>query len=242
MMSEVYKEHKLQSLFTFRIVEIIKNIRIHPIPKIGGLSLGLSAAVGIILTILSLGNYLPLKEPIDISIAPSFLSESRVLESGEITVNILRVSDTSFLASKQEDKSLNKQKAFFLAPQAETGQWTKKSDMPTPRGALKSCVVNNKIYVIGGASGANIVGAVEEYDPASDKWAKKADMLTPRTHLSVSEVNGKIYVKLSKFKKLLKYSVPQAACLLCIYKLAACGTKSSQYFFKLAKNYSFALF
>lgn len=65
--------------------------------------------------------------------------------------------------------------------------WTKKTDMPTARRCLSTCVANGKIYAIGADA------QVEEYDPASDIWTKKADMPTARWLLSTSEVNGKIY-------------------------------------------------
>ncbi len=77
--------------------------------------------------------------------------------------------------------------------------WTQKTDMPTPRWAHSSAVVNGKIYAIGGGSsqpGSALLPTVEEYDPATDTWTTKADMPTARGWISPSsaEVNGKIYV------------------------------------------------
>jgi N-acetylneuraminic acid mutarotase len=74
--------------------------------------------------------------------------------------------------------------------------WTQKTDMPTPRWRHSTCVVNGKIYVIGGTTSepnSEDVWPVEVYDPTTDTWAKKADMLTARALLSTSVVNGKIY-------------------------------------------------
>ena len=73
-----------------------------------------------------------------------------------------------------------------------TDKWTKKADMPTPRGMLSVSVVNGKIYAIGGVS-PSTTPATEEYDPITDKWTKKADMPTPRSFLSACAINGKIY-------------------------------------------------
>jgi len=74
--------------------------------------------------------------------------------------------------------------------------WTTKANMPTRRMGLSTCVVNGKIYAIGG--GNSIEGAasrtVEEYDPATDTWTKKADMPNRRYFHSASVVNGKVYV------------------------------------------------
>src|SRR5436305_1126533 len=66
--------------------------------------------------------------------------------------------------------------------------------------------LGDKIYVIGGATvlpGASAVhpqqphssvGAVEEYDPATNSWRSRAPLPTPRNHAVGAAVNGKIYV------------------------------------------------
>ena len=82
--------------------------------------------------------------------------------------------------------------------------WTKKADMPTARVGPSTCVVDGRIYAIGGVVcsldgscehpiGAPAVSTVEEYDPASDTWTKKADMPTARKAPGTSVVDGKIY-------------------------------------------------
>ena len=48
--------------------------------------------------------------------------------------------------------------------------WTQKADMPTPRADLSACVVNGKIYAIGGIISASdiekkVTTIVEEFDP-----------------------------------------------------------------------------
>jgi len=71
-----------------------------------------------------------------------------------------------------------------------TDTWTQSADMPTPRLALASSVVDGKIYAIGGrAEGA----LVTEYDPLTDTWTTKTPMPTARFGLATSVVDGKIY-------------------------------------------------
>jgi len=77
-----------------------------------------------------------------------------------------------------------------------TDSWTANADMPTARTYLSTCVVNGKIYAIGGTRGGSVtrvLSTVEAYDPAADTWTTKADMSTARDMFSTSVVNGKIY-------------------------------------------------
>ncbi len=73
--------------------------------------------------------------------------------------------------------------------------WVRKADMPTPRIGLSTCVVNGKIYAIGGYREAGGTGmkTVEAYDPVTDSWTRKTDMPTARLMLACAAVNGKIY-------------------------------------------------
>ncbi len=74
-----------------------------------------------------------------------------------------------------------------------TNTWTKKADMPGPRGGLGTSVVNGRIYAVGGSGSAGYIATVWEYDPATDTWTTKADMPTLRNIAPTSLVNGKIY-------------------------------------------------
>ena len=78
-----------------------------------------------------------------------------------------------------------------------TDTWSTISDMPTDRAAMPTCVVNEKIYVIGGGNLRNgqfsWLSTVEEYDPETDTWSTKADMPRPTTLFPACEVDGKIY-------------------------------------------------
>ena len=85
------------------------------------------------------------------------------------------------------------------SPPPTSNFWVAKTAMPTGRTMTASGVVNNKIYVIGGYTGAyingssNIVGTVEEYDPAMDKWTTKTSMPTARKGFTIAVSNGKLY-------------------------------------------------
>jgi len=200
MMSKTFEQHKLQPGFTFRIVEMVKHIKIQPSPRAPWLPWGLSAATGIVFTVLMFSSHLISLTPLGALLGSPIPGETKVMEEGELPVDVLEISEITFLSSDQGDgndgakKFPNPQNAFAppLAPPGEVGTWTRKADMPTTRSGLSASVVNGKIYVIGGGKDEPL-SIVEEYNPVTDTWTPKTDMPTARFWLSTSVVNGKIY-------------------------------------------------
>jgi len=99
------------------------------------------------------------------------------------------------------DRALSKVEIY----DPETDTWERRADMPTPRSAAATSVVDGKIYAMGGEQSEKIkrytghvnkikvLPTVEMYDPTTDTWTQKADMPTPRSYLSTSVMDGKIY-------------------------------------------------
>jgi N-acetylneuraminic acid mutarotase len=86
-----------------------------------------------------------------------------------------------------------------------TNRWARAADLPTPRTVLSSCVIDGRIYAMGGAfSGGSsqqemlrtlrTLSVVEVYDPASGRWTRGRDLATARGWFSASIVNGRVYV------------------------------------------------
>ena len=76
-----------------------------------------------------------------------------------------------------------------------TDTWTQKADMPTRKKTM-TCVVDGKIYAIGGWLTTNEkphLETVEVYDPATDTWAKAQSMNCARCSAAIGVVNGEIY-------------------------------------------------
>ena len=74
--------------------------------------------------------------------------------------------------------------------------WQQKANMPTARSGFTTCVVNGKIFAIGGevdGLGDLSLSTLEMYNPKTDTWERKTDMPTPRTGAAASVVDGKIY-------------------------------------------------
>lgn len=76
--------------------------------------------------------------------------------------------------------------------------WVTLTGMPTGRWSLGAAIgVDGKLYAIGGRGGdcgADLLGTVEAYDPATGSWAPRAAMPTPRWQVGVAAgANGKLY-------------------------------------------------
>ena len=74
--------------------------------------------------------------------------------------------------------------------------WIRKANMPTLRSGFTTCVINGKIFAIGGmvdGLGDLSLSTVEMYNPKTDTWERKADMLAAYTNADTSVVDEKIY-------------------------------------------------
>jgi N-acetylneuraminic acid mutarotase len=89
-----------------------------------------------------------------------------------------------------------------------TDEWKALAPMPTKRGAATAAAAGGKLYVTGGANSLsgvtengihparphNVMGTVEEYDPATNTWRERRSLLLPRNHHATAGVGDKIYV------------------------------------------------
>ena len=78
---------------------------------------------------------------------------------------------------------------------AQPDSWSLHAPMPTAREKLATCVLDNRIHVLGGAPGANSAGldTHERYNPATDSWSSRAPMPTGRRSLAAATLNGLCY-------------------------------------------------
>ena len=83
--------------------------------------------------------------------------------------------------------------AFFEA-RGQSGAWTRKQDLPTPRIVTNASVINDKIYVIGGMDFNYVnLDANEVYDPSTDTWERIRPLPTRRAFPSSAAEDGIIY-------------------------------------------------
>lgn len=74
-------------------------------------------------------------------------------------------------------------------------RWEALLTLPTPRGALSSAVINDRIYVVGGSQNQKngAMPHIEVYNPKKDKWDRLRDMPTPREQHALVSMNGKLH-------------------------------------------------
>jgi N-acetylneuraminic acid mutarotase len=60
-----------------------------------------------------------------------------------------------------------------------TDSWSEKSPMPVAVDSYTSAVIDDKIYVIAGRIGGDVVGLVQVYDTKTDSWSQAASIPTP---------------------------------------------------------------
>ena len=193
MISANYEHQRLSASFTFRIIEMVKKIKIHPTSGIKGLPWGLSLGAGFICAVLLLGQHIQINLP-DISMGLPLPSEMKVLKVGEIPVDTVKVSTISSIGIKGDGKSIapdlkGQENAFFMAPQAEGNTIVKKADIPSGGWLINTAVVNGKIYTIGGC-----LCVFEEYDPKTDAWGTKDWPIKDQFFPSTCTVNNVIYI------------------------------------------------
>jgi N-acetylneuraminic acid mutarotase len=95
--------------------------------------------------------------------------------------------------------SLNTTGTLWGIPNVEeydpaTDTWIPKKNKPTAVWGLRTCVIEGKIYAIGGRTGDGTYYVVEVYDPENDSWEKLKGIGIGSYFHSVSFFDGKIYI------------------------------------------------
>jgi N-acetylneuraminic acid mutarotase len=80
--------------------------------------------------------------------------------------------------------------------EAAESSWSTKSPLPTAKFGLTTCVVDGKIYAMGGGDSpyTPYLPDVEIYNPATDSWETEIPMPNARTGHAAAVVGGKVYV------------------------------------------------
>ena len=98
MMSTAFEGQRLPVGFTFRIVEIAKRLKIQPMPRTTAAPWGMSLAVGIIIAVMSMSPYVSSIDLMAPPVGSPLPSEMKVLKMGQISVDVLDVSQIPVIA------------------------------------------------------------------------------------------------------------------------------------------------
>ncbi|KAK7503518.1 hypothetical protein BaRGS_00005057 [Batillaria attramentaria] len=81
-----------------------------------------------------------------------------------------------------------------------TNRWTRKSELRVPRAQACMVVVDDCVYLCGGAYRDPFTGAlcsmadVDKYDPVTEEWEHLTDLHTARHNAGATVIDGKIYI------------------------------------------------
>ena len=102
------------------------------------------------------------------------------------------VDDKLYVMGGYNSPELSVDVTSLWAYDRDTDEWTALADMPSPRAAHVSIVLNGLIYVIGGVGPEP--EAVWAYDPETDTWEEDlAPLPTPRESLTAAVLDGEIH-------------------------------------------------
>jgi Kelch motif len=77
----------------------------------------------------------------------------------------------------------------------EAPGWTLAAPMPLARGEIATAVLEDRLYVLGGLSGAGGTSdAVSVYDAPNDRWTEGPSLPAPRHHAAAAALDGAVYL------------------------------------------------
>ena len=178
MMSEIFEQQQLKASFTFRIVEVVKRIRVNPFSQTKSLPWGLSLATGILFAVLGLHTNLSLFNINDMP-ADSLLSSQTIVQKvGDFPVKALRMSqllDTSGNLGNGKSDFSGQQNFAFMAPKGEGGKIPDKPSTQIGKGSLGGIAYSsdsNILAILTGlgvrlydANNLNEIGMLQEDKP-----------------------------------------------------------------------------
>ena len=81
---------------------------------------------------------------------------------------------------------------------ASSGTWSRRADIPTPRGGVAAAELQGRLVVLGGegngADPAGIFHQTESYDPSTDTWRADFPMQTGRHGIGAAVIGNRLFV------------------------------------------------
>jgi N-acetylneuraminic acid mutarotase len=111
--------------------------------------------------------------------------------------NVGVVHDRLFVAGYYEGQGTGSPRGNVYAYDPDRDRWDAVSPLPIGNERAAGCVavMNDKLYLFGGARGAgNTVADANVYDPVADAWQKLPDMPVRKEHCAAGAIGGKITI------------------------------------------------
>jgi len=159
MMGTAFEQQRLRTGFTFRIMEVVKRIRIHPVSRPTSVPWGLSLATGILLALFNLGSHPNIINSVEHAINPAHSGSGEYAADREITIEALRIPQVPFNLGSQGKATKpdfpEKGNAVLTAPQGEGGKLPEKPSAQLGEGYLRGIAYSpdGKLFAVVGARG-----------------------------------------------------------------------------------------
>jgi len=108
------------------------------------------------------------------------------------------IDSTVFIAGGNDGRGFGSDSPSAVdALDVQTGAWSRRAPMATPRMHMSSCSLDRFGYVIGGNTypmTGSALSSVERYDLRSNTWQDVASLVTPRCEAAACVVQGKLFI------------------------------------------------
>lgn len=164
MMSTTFDNQRLQASFTFRIVEAVKGVRIHPISSSTSVPWGVSMATGILLALFSLGSHLSWPNFFETPINSASIRTSYIAEASELPVDAIgnsKFSGYQGYAGGENPGLSFQQNAVLMTQQGEGGKIPEEPSIQFGKGTLNGIAYSpdGKIFAVGTSFGVKLYDA-----------------------------------------------------------------------------------
>jgi len=235
IMDTAFEGQKLQASFTFRIVEAIKWVKVHPTPRMTELPWGLSLAAGLTIVVISLSSYLSMSHNMDAASGGMTSHKGKLMRMNQGTMDTL-VNPTRSAAGSWDIQSV-----VLLVSQADDGTKpiTAGSHASANAGQRQAITIDlpglpdhaRKLEMVLVQPGTFIMGSPEEHGRSSSYWSPHKVTITRPFYIGKYEVTQAQWEALgsrnrSKFRGKPDYPVEKVSwreCQKFIKRLNALG-------------------
>ena len=111
------------------------------------------------------------------------------MPTARFNFRVTRINDELYMMGGFSPGFLQTVEAYNL----KTRKWSRKADLPVRKNWFGACMLDGKLYTVGGRNSGGPISRVDVYDAKSNTWERKADMPTSRMNVEVAAIEGRLY-------------------------------------------------